>query len=382
MLKNFASIAPHSTPCRSTTNSSAAPAQDIELEWLNPAAWDELAAGFEDVRQEHINAFATAKWGMGRLERVSMRRNGEVIGGAIVITVLVPQTNRGIAIVKWGPLWRRQHQQPDFDNLKLSIIALEQEYVERRGLFLSILPQVDPDYSQAIVEELKGLGFSAGSRLPSPERYFINTSISPDDLLSSLDQKWRYNLKKSRKADLTIDWAVGNEGLANFMHLYEQMLDRKNFHDTSAIATLGNLVHCDVKALRPKIVMAYHQDTPTAGAVIDISGDCAVYLYGATDDRALQLRAGYALHWWIAEWLCQQPQIRCYDMGGSDGDRGLHQFKKGFVGKQGVILDTPESRDTCASIFGSAVGKSIFAARDFTGYISRQIHRTKSGFGG
>ena len=127
------------------------------------------------------------------------------------------------------------------------------------------------------------------------------------------------------------------------MKLYGQMLARKKFQDTSAINTLSDLVHGEVAAHRPSFILVYHDGEPTAGAAIDTSGERAVYLYGATDDRALRLRAGYALHWWIAEWLCQNPRIRWYDLGGSDGDSGLHQFKKGFVGKRGVIVDTPPS---------------------------------------
>jgi hypothetical protein len=66
--------------------------------------------------------------------------------------------------------------------------------------------------------------------------------------------------------------------------------------------------------------------------VVAVCGDTAFYVFGATDDAALALNAGYALQWWIVEWLSTLP-VRWYDLGGEALDAGLRQFKKGLVGK-------------------------------------------------
>ena len=120
----------------------------------------------------------------------------------------------------------------------------------------------------------------------------------------------------------------------------------------------------NMRGVLPMVVMVRHEGRDTASAVIDTSGERGVYLYGATDGRALPLKAGYALHWWIAEHLCALPQIKWYDLGGSDGDKGLHQFKKGFVGKQGVIQVTPADHHASATLRGLFAGNMIFALRN------------------
>ena len=78
-----------------------------------------------------------------------------------------------------------------------------------------------------------------------------------------------------------------------------------------------------------------------AGAVIFTAGRTAAYLYGATNDDALPLRAGYFMQWNIIRWLRDNTRAEFYDLGGTDGFQGLHQFKKGLVGTEGLITPVP-----------------------------------------
>ena len=350
----------------------------VELNVVHGRVWDRHAAGFCDVVQEQTSRFTGARWGAGRREAVTVTRNGEIIGGAVVVLFRVPGSERGLAIVKWGPLWRRPGQAADPRNLERIVSAIKREYVDRRGCFLSVMPHADPDHGEAVVGVLKRLGFKdGGAQFIHPDRYLVNVGIAANDLRKSLDQKWRYNLKKAEKNDFTAEFADPEDGLERFMALYGQMLDRKQFQDFSAIKTLPDLMRSRIEAHRPQIVLVHHDGAPTAGAVIDTSGERAVYLYGATDRRALPLKAGYVMHWWIAEWLCKQPQIRWYDLGGSDGEGGLHQFKKGFVGKAGEIIETPPVQNLSADFVSDLIGRSIFAARDIKSAGVKALHGIK-----
>ncbi|MGI9413165.1 MAG: lipid II:glycine glycyltransferase FemX [Hyphomicrobiales bacterium] len=346
----------------------------VELNVVHGSVWDRHAAAFCDVVQEHTGCFTSARWGAGRRETVTVSRHGEIIGGAVVVLFRVPGSERGLAIVKWGPLWRRPGTPADPRRFERIMRAIKREYVDRRGCFLSILPHADPDRGATTAGVLERLGFKPGAQLAHPDRYLVNMTIGADALRKSLDQKWRYNLKKAEKHDFTAEFADPCDGLGRFMALYEQMLDRKRFQDFSAISTLASLMRSRVEAHRPTIVLVHHEGTPTAGAVIDTSGERAVYLYGATDHRALPLKAGYVMHWWIAEWLTKQPRIRWYDLGGSDGDKGLHQFKKGFVGKAGKIIATPPARNLSADVVSTLIGRAIYVARDVKAVGAHALH--------
>jgi len=353
----------------------------VELNVVHGRVWDRHAAGFCDVVQEQTSRFTGARWGAGRREAVTVSRNGEIIGGAVIVLFRVPGSERGLAIVKWGPLWKRPDRAVDPRNFERIVAAIKREYVDRRGCFLSVLPHADPDHGAIVARVLERLGFTHGAQLAHPERYLVNVEIGPEDLRASLEQKWRYNLKKAEKNDFTAEFADPEDGLDRFMALYEQMLGRKQFQDFSAIDTLPSLMRGSIEAHRPRIVLVHHDGAPTAGAVIDTSGERAVYLYGATDHRALPLKAGYVMHWWIAEWLCRQPQIRWYDLGGSDGDKGLHQFKKGFVGKDGDIVETPPAHNLSADLVSDLIGRSIYAARNIKAVGAKTLHGIRERLG-
>ncbi len=351
--------------------------QDGGLEYIEGHAWDEIASDFSDAVHEQTHCFNAARWGSGKTENVVFREQGEIIGGASVIVIEIPFLKSGIAIVKWGPVWRRRGETPVPARLASILLQLQQEFAVRRGLHLTLMPHADPEHSSAMCSQLVDLGFKAGASLPAPERYLVDTGIDADELRQSLDQKWRYNLKKSEKNEFSYEFAAGQDALATFSDLYSKMLSRKNFDDHSAVYTLEELMKSRSEVFRPVIVLVSYQGEVTAGGVFDLSGERAVYLYGATDDRALHLRAGYALHWWIASYLCDQPETRWYDLGGNDLDRGLHQFKKGFVGKSGSICVTPAVYHYGATTKSNLIGQTIFRGKEIKASLSRTISALK-----
>jgi lipid II:glycine glycyltransferase (peptidoglycan interpeptide bridge formation enzyme) len=111
------------------------------------------------------------------------------------------------------------------------------------------------------------------------------------------------------------------------------------------------------------VVVASHEGVPVAGAVVAVCGDTAFYLFGASTDAALPLRAGYALHWWIVSWAADRG-ARWYDLGGEAMSEGLRQFKKGLVGKRGAVLTMRGEFDRWTSRRGRLVADCIYALRD------------------
>src|SRR5690606_30718560 len=84
---------------------------------------------------------------------------------------------------------------------------------------------------------------------------------------------------------------------------------------------------------------------------------------GATDDRALPLRAGYFLHWNIIAWLKANTSARWYDLGGTDGFAGLHQFKIGMVGDAGMVTPVPPTANYAVHSLPFLIGETALWAR-------------------
>ena len=151
------------------------------------------------------------------------------------------------------------------------------------------------------------------------------------------------------------------------------MLDRKRFADHSAYDTVHELMKIENEALRPELFFVRHTGEVIAGAIIFKAGDRAVYLYGATNDRALPLRAGYFMHWHIIRWLRDNTRARWYDLGGTDGFHGLHQFKKGMVGDKGVIQPVPPVANYASHWWPRFAGNAAFFGRDTAQKLKRAL---------
>src|SRR5207253_10685136 len=54
----------------------------------------------------------------------------------------IPVINKGIAYLRWGPLFRLRGEHFDPEILNRMAIAIKEEYVEHRGLLLRMLPAV------------------------------------------------------------------------------------------------------------------------------------------------------------------------------------------------------------------------------------------------
>lgn len=349
----------------------------MTTEIVSAEVWDRTVADFDEICQEQLHSFAVARWPRVAHEPVLFRRGGELVGGSLMMIQPLPLGLGALAVAKWGPMLARTDH-PQRRQLHAEMVeALVADYAERRRLLLSVLPRaalapVNDDY-----EYLTQRGFTRGSELGFPNRYIVNLRLSDDEQRASFEQKWRYHLKKSEKAGLGFEPGAAAR-LPEFAALYEGMLDRKKFADHSAYATLAGLMAMANDALRPELFFVRHDGEVIAGAVIFKAGDRAVYLYGATNDRALPLRAGYFMHWHIIRWLRDNTRARWYDLGGTDGFLGLHQFKKGMVGTRGVIQPVPPVANYAAHAWPRFVGNAAFAARDTLQKLRRDIDRLRA----
>lgn len=353
-------------------------ASRLQLQRIAPGEWDAAIVQFDGVVQEQLCAFAHHRWPNVVLEPWLLSEGDEIVGGAMMMVQNLPMKLGAIAVSKWGPIFK-DHQRPDGARVYAEAIeALIGEYADRRGMMISVLPRAAAADANFELDYLIKRGFSAGSSLPFPDRYFVNLRLDDEAVLQGFGQKWRYHLKKAFKEDLSFE-AAGPEQAHVFDALYQAMTNRKQFPDHSAYDdTFEALMAIEDEALRPKLFFVRKAGEIVAGAVIFSAGDTAVYLYGATNDAALPLRAGYFMHWQIIRWLRDNCAARWYDLGGTDGFQGLHQFKKGMVGQTGIIGPVPPVMNYASHWKVRILGGLAFAARDGLSAVIRVVERVRA----
>lgn len=345
-----------------TQADATAQAFDVLIDAQCPADWDEIVTHFDDVDYDQTATFSNLGWGEARMSRIMLRQDGDVAAAARVVIITLPGLSKGIAFIRGGPVWRRHGRKVDTGLYRAAIAAIRTEYADRRGLHLTITPRFNPDYAPLEADILKSEGFRVNRQSADPYRYFVNVSLTEKEQMASFDQGWRRNLKKALANGFEIGLSERQEDLDCFIALNRRMLARKNFLDSGNVLLLPRLVRDLPPSLRPIIVMARHQGQPVVGAAIVFSGDTAHYLFGASDDSMLPLKGGYALQWWLIDWLSREG-FKWYDLGGESLSDGLRQFKRGLVGKQGCVLEGNVELEFGGSVSSRFAAEAIFAVR-------------------
>jgi hypothetical protein len=345
----------------------------LQTRIVDGAEWDRTIATFDDVCQEQMYAFATTRWPSVTHEPMLFLHEGEIVGGALIMVQSLPLGLVQIAVSKWAPMLK-DVSRPDADAIHAGMIeAMIAAYGTGPRQMLSVLPRASINPANGEYARLVSRGFKRGSELGFPDRYIVNLRLDDAAQRKSFHQTWRRQLNKSEKAGLSFEHA-GPDRISDFGRLYDAMTDRKQFTDHSAYETVPDLMAIEVHALRPELFFVRHEGELVGGALIFKAGDRAVYLYGATNDKALPLRAGYFMHWHIIRWLRDNTTASWYDLGGTDGFQGLHQFKKGMVGEAGVIRPVPPVANYAEHRLALLLGTGAFAARDALHALRRTIN--------
>ncbi|WP_315928679.1 GNAT family N-acetyltransferase [Mesorhizobium sp. SP-1A] len=335
-------------------------AYSVEVDCIADEEWDGIAAAFADINPEQTAAYAGNHW-KGRDSHLLLRRNGEPVAGARVALVGLPLVGRGLAFLRFGPFWR-QGEAADPETYRAVIAALINEYCIARGHCLTILPRPHPDYHRVECGWLRDLGFVQRRKFEDAERYLVDTALDDEAQRKSLGQKWRYNLRHALSAPLAIRLTQDAEEIREFQRLYASMMERKRFSSSTPVHLTGELIASLPEGLKPRQVLAFHEGRLVAGATIGLFGDTAYYMFGATSAEALPLKAGYALHWWIFQWL-RSEGLRWYDLGGAAHEPGLRQFKNGLAGKAGRVVTMEGEHDFWSGSVARLSADAVFGLR-------------------
>jgi lipid II:glycine glycyltransferase (peptidoglycan interpeptide bridge formation enzyme) len=215
-------------------------------------------------------------------------------------------------------------------------LALHNEYVLKRGLFLRVLPDAFAGSQRA---ELFQTVFSQLAAVPrktgSAERTFLlDLTPSLEELRKNLDQKWRNQLNRAEKNGLSIEEGTEHEDFQVFAGIYRSMRSRKKFDTTVDVDEFACIQKRLPATQRMKIMNCLQQGIPVAGIVCSAMGDSAIYLLGATGENGLNAKGTYLLQWTMIKWL-KENGFHYYDLGGIDpeGNPGVYHFKRGLSGR-------------------------------------------------
>jgi lipid II:glycine glycyltransferase (peptidoglycan interpeptide bridge formation enzyme) len=319
----------------------------VEVDRATTAEWSQMLDLFDDANIYQTSAYGVVRWGERNLSRLVLKRDGDVMGMAQVRIVRPTPLKFGMAYLRWGPIWKRCGRPLDPDLPVRMARAIEDEYLGKRKLFLRILPNafIGSPRAQVFQEAFSKFGRERGETDNTYRTFVLDLTPKLEELRSRLEKKWRNQLTRSEKNNLTVVSGYDSGDYQTFCKLYSEMRERKAFETTVDADEFGRIQESLAKPHRMRILICQDRGVPVAGLVASAMGDSAIYLLGATSDNGLNSKGAYLLQWTLICWL-KERGVKWYDLGGIDPERnpGVYHFKRGLSG-----IDTRQIEPFAAS---------------------------------
>jgi Acetyltransferase (GNAT) domain len=327
----------------------------VEVDRSTPDEWSRMLDLFEDANIYQTWSYGSVRWGVENLSHLTLRRGVDVVGMAQLRIVRPARLNCGMAYLRWGPLCERRGHPFDSEALRCMGSALHAEYVLKRKLFLSVLPNAFVGSRRAAAIQSAFQQFDPEPGLPTSNYRTFLLDLAPglNELRKGLDGKWRNKLTCAEKNNLTIHVGTGNAEFRTFCSIYNQMRQRKSFETTVNVEEFARIQAGLPERHRMRILVCEDKGLPVAGVVTSAMGDSAIYLLGATSNDGLNSKGSYLLQWSLIQWL-KETGVRWYDLGGIDpvGNPGGYLFKRGL---SGADVSQVNPMAACASVVSSVV---------------------------
>ncbi len=308
----------------------------VEVDRATSAEWSRMIDLFNDANIYQTSAYGGVRWGEKNLSRLVLKRDGEVLGIAQLRIIRPTPLKFGMAYLRWGPLWERRGRPLDPEVPTRMARAIEDEYLDKRKLFLRVLPNAFSGASRATTMQAAFCRFTP-EPLDSGNTYrtfVLDLSPPLDELRKGLDRKWRNMLSGAEKNELQVVAGSGGAEYCTFREIYNQLRKRKTFETTVDVDEFRLIQETLAESQRMRVLICRDKGIPVAGLVASAIGDSAIYLLGATSDDGLKSKGAYLLQWTLIQWL-KENGVRWYDLGGidPDGNPGVYHFKRGKSGE-------------------------------------------------
>lgn len=304
-----------------------------EIKKLNTEEWNKILNLFDDASIYQTNAFTKYSIGGENSEHFIIKNNNKIIAAAQIRLKTINALKRGIAYIRWAPMWQLKNSVSDINNFRLALEMLYKEYVINRKLVLRIVSNHFNDEVNNYKEIFSDTGFSKFQ--PEDKTIIIDLTQDEETLRKNFRKKWRYSLKQAEKKNLTVIKGNTTALFDEFIKIYKEMHSRKNFEETVSVDSFKTINDNLSKENKLQIFICKYEDEPLSAMVSTAMGNTGIYLLGGSTNQGLKMGSSYLLQWETMMWL-KSLGIKWYDLGGIDkkANPGVYTFKSGMGGKE------------------------------------------------
>ncbi len=308
-----------------------------EIHKYSDEEWNNILSLFDDATIYHTNGFIKHSIGGENAEHFVLYNSKKIIAATSIRIKTVPILNRGVAHLRWGPLWQIKDEEPNVEIFKIALEKLYEEYVINRKLVLRITSNQFVEDENNFTKIFNELGFNLFRS--QDKTIVIDLTHDEETLRSNFRKKWRYSLKQAEKKELTVIKGSGDSMFDEFIKIYQDMHGRKNFEETVDVENFKKINTDLSKNNKMQIFICKHEQTVLSAMVTTSFGNSGIYLLGGSTSEGLKMSSSYLLQWETMMWL-KQNNKKWYDLGGVDAEAnpGVYTFKTGMGGKEVTFI--------------------------------------------
>ncbi len=185
---------------------------------------------------------------------------------------------------------------------------------------------------------LEAMRFHAVRCVQPSRTILLDLTPGEDDLLASMKEKWRYNVRLAARRGVSVRLARTLEDVQAWYRILHVTGQRDGFgiHTLDYYERAWQLFAPGNQA---QLLLAEYNGCLLAGIFAGCIARQAIYLYGASSNEQRQLMPNYLLQWEAMRWAKNQG-ARSYDFWGiPDSDdpteamAGVYRFKSGWGGR-------------------------------------------------
>lgn len=255
----------------------------------------------------------------------------------------MPLLGWGIAMIAQGPVILQQCDSAS--DISYFYEVFGHQLSRELGATVRINPSVIHDAN--LLDDYKRLEASRLKNIHARayETFIIDLTPDLDVLRANLNGKWRTDLRRGERGDVTIARSTDPDDFRRFQPILSRLSAKKGFlppQDADFFAEVAQNMKGDehfavhLASLNGRIV---------GGHIGAYSGNMAVYLLGATSDEGRDARASFLLQWEVIKYA-KSCELKFYDLGGIDeqGNASVYRFKKRMGGRYYIGPDMLEYR--------------------------------------
>lgn len=312
---------------------------DLELREISRNEWDYYWHQLSRTNMIQSWEYGDAKEATSRwkpIRYVIEDKNNKPIAIFQALILSIPFFG-GIARLNRGPLKMYSDRLADNEIVELNIIkAICKEASKKWWWLLFIAPEIEKKALNN--KKLMALGLVPRNMVSwGSEVITFSKFTSNEELLASINGKWRNMLRKSQKLSLNVERHIGSDSPIKLLKKnYEKIQSIKGFEGMPS-NLLEEIVKIEGPEWKVNVYTAKNstdlsQNTDLDGMLVSVThGNTATYLIGYTSSSGRKNNANY-LMLWQAIMDAKKESVEFYDLGGLNENtpEGISRFKKGL----------------------------------------------------